>query len=78
MKNAPRNEELVAPLVRSILFSEKDYMILQVSELLVVAFTKFAKESEKTIVVIMGVRRNFAGEGNDNILLIFLRLMKMQ
>jgi len=53
-------------------------MILQLSELLVVAFTKFAKESEKTIVATMGVRRHFAGEGNDNILLIFLRLMTMQ
>jgi len=42
--------------VRSIPLSEKHLMILKLSELRVVAFTKFAKESEKIIVTLWIIR----------------------
>jgi len=38
--------------VRLIPFSEKDKMILMLSGLRVIAFIKFAKDSEKTIVIL--------------------------
>jgi len=37
---------------RSISFSEKDYIILKLSELCLVAFAQLAKKSEKTIVTL--------------------------
>jgi len=43
-------------IVRSIPFSKKDQIISKLSEFRVVAFTKFAKESEKTVVTLWILR----------------------
>jgi len=44
-----KNEEIFQ---KDLPFSEKDWMTLKLNELRVVVFTKFAKESEKTIVTL--------------------------
>jgi len=55
--SGPPGTPLAPPLDWSIPFSEKDWIILELSELRVVAFAQFAKKSEKTIVT-LGILRS--------------------